>query len=193
MSIFVHLLATLLQVAPVPPPVDQAQADCASPSYADDMAVCGDQGLRELDRRMGAALPGAEARTGYLIEPQREWFRRSRACSTRKDQLACLRVAYRERIAVLAAARRPMPASAAWQPCRRSADRVAFVDGGIIVIRRAGGTYLASAATELHAWRPWLYATLDRAPDRSPRRIAFRWLDARKTDCTLQQPRSANP
>lgn len=193
--IAVAALAILSQAGPaaVPPPPDQVSADCVAPSYADDMAVCGDAGLRELDRRMVAALPAAgpaaRLRTDYAIEPQRDWFRRSRSCAAQHAQLACLRAAYRERIAVLGAAGRAPPPGERWQACRKGTDRVAFVDGGIVVLRRGDRTYLASSATELSAWRPWLAAVLDGVPDRSPKRVTFRWLDGAKADCRL--PRSA--
>ena len=103
------VLASLVmaQSAPpgaVPPPVEQASADCANPVYASDQLVCSDSALRAQDQQLAALIASAPlVVTSRLIESDAAWFSRSRRCAFAADHRACLVAAYQERIAVRAA------------------------------------------------------------------------------------------
>lgn len=91
----------------VPPPPGQNAADCESPTYASDMLVCSDPGLRRLDARMLEAwstldFPSVVAADAW-VEAQQDWFKRRSLCAFSERHADCLRDAYVERIAVLEA------------------------------------------------------------------------------------------
>jgi uncharacterized protein len=85
----------------VPPPSVQLTADCEAPTYASDMLVCEDAGLRELDRSLALRIEQREeAETGASAdESDLDWFRRSRLCAFEPDQRECLVTAYCLRLA----------------------------------------------------------------------------------------------
>ncbi|MCZ8136652.1 MAG: hypothetical protein O9266_10130 [Porphyrobacter sp.] len=92
------------QPAAVPPPVEQASADCTYPVYASDQLVCSDPALRAQDQKLAALIAAAPlVNQRRLIEGDTDWFSRSRRCAFAADHRACLESAYRERIAVRAA------------------------------------------------------------------------------------------
>ncbi|WP_225205721.1 lysozyme inhibitor LprI family protein [Novosphingobium huizhouense] len=123
----------------VPPPVAQTHAECAAPTYASDQLVCSDPGLREADAAMVAVL--ARAGTQALvpaspgIEPQEAWLRRRSLCAMRSDHAACLRAAYADRTAVLAALAGPGATEAAGWNCP-----------GFGTVRRAGAVWVGADA-----------------------------------------------
>lgn len=87
--------------AEVAPPVSQATANCAAPSYASDMLVCTDVGLLKLDSALAERIA---ARSGPLadgIESDEVWFRRSRLCAFEENHRTCLLSAYCDRLAAL--------------------------------------------------------------------------------------------
>jgi uncharacterized protein len=85
----------------VPPPPVQLTADCEAPTYASDLLVCEDAGLRELDRALGLRIEEREeSETGAgADEGDLDWFRRSRLCAFEPDQRECLVAAYCLRLA----------------------------------------------------------------------------------------------
>jgi uncharacterized protein len=88
-----------------PPPPEQIAANCAAPTYASDMLVCGDQFMRALDARMRDAWSAVDfaaiVAPGGWVEPQAAWFRRRSLCAFAERHAECLQAAYVERIAVL--------------------------------------------------------------------------------------------
>ena len=52
MAVAASLVASCAVPAPVAPPAEQFTADCAAPTYATDMLVCDDPGLRALDAEL---------------------------------------------------------------------------------------------------------------------------------------------
>lgn len=107
------LLAWFLQAAPspisaahaIPPPPEQATADCTNPTYASDVLVCADPQLLALDRQVADALKrigsSALATPVSLLETQDAWFRRRSRCAFSGQHADCLKAAYSERIIVL--------------------------------------------------------------------------------------------
>jgi hypothetical protein len=89
----------------IPPPPVQSVADCDRPTYASDQLVCGDAGLRALDRELRDLLAtvGLQDRIApaSLIEPQDLWFRRRSLCAFSERHADCLKAAYSERIAAI--------------------------------------------------------------------------------------------
>jgi uncharacterized membrane protein/uncharacterized protein YecT (DUF1311 family) len=118
------LMAWFLQAVPypisaahaVPPPLEQVVADCAHPTYASDMLVCGDAELLGLDRQVADALkrirPATVATPASLLEAQDAWFRRRSRCAFSAQHKDCLKAAYSERIAVLDVLGKASPALA---------------------------------------------------------------------------------
>jgi uncharacterized protein YecT (DUF1311 family) len=118
------LMAWFLQAEPspisaahaVPPPLEQVVADCAHPTYASDMLVCGDAELLGLDRQVADALkrirPATVATPASLLEAQDAWFRRRSRCAFSAQHKDCLKAAYSERIAVLDVLGKASPALA---------------------------------------------------------------------------------
>lgn len=93
----------------VPPPLEQATADCVSPSYATDVLVCGDPDLRALDGELARIwrIVTADRDTGQRErDAQVAWFRRRSLCAFQTDHAACVEAAYRARIAELQDRRR---------------------------------------------------------------------------------------
>ena len=87
----------------VPPPPIQVTADCATPSYASDMLVCEDAGLRELDKSLAMRIAQREntvaGPTGN--DSDQDWFRRSRLCAFESEHRECLVTAYCLRLALI--------------------------------------------------------------------------------------------
>jgi uncharacterized protein len=98
----------ILLVPPVPPPLEQATAECVRPTYASDMFVCGDVELKGIDALLAAerqmTIPISFSPTA-IWEDDTSWFRRRSACAFVSTQRSCLTSAYAERRAVLASAR----------------------------------------------------------------------------------------
>ena len=91
----------------IPPPPVQSVADCERPTYASDQLVCADAELLALDRELGNLLATVDLTTRVapmsLVEPQEAWLRRRSLCAFSERHAACLKAAYSERIAVIAA------------------------------------------------------------------------------------------
>jgi uncharacterized protein len=146
------LLALLLGAPPaVPPPVEQSSADCARPVYASDQLVCGNGDLRRLDDELAALLAGRPEPSGPWIEPQADWFRRSRTCAFSARHAACLEAAYRERIGLLRSASQPPPADLA---CRPASLKAALLPEGLLMWDSARLAGIAARATD--GWQPFL-------------------------------------
>lgn len=137
--------------AAVPPPLAQSSADCERPTYASDHLVCGNADLRRLDGELVALLATGPTPAGPLIEPQADWFRRSRTCAFLTNHAACLNAAYRERIGLLRAASRPPPADLA---CRPSRLKAALQPEGLLI--RDGANLMGIAAYVTDGWQPFL-------------------------------------
>lgn len=168
------LILPVAMVAPVPPPLEQSTADCERPSYASDQLVCAEEALSALDQALRAALqaaamPGAPA--GIAMEPQTDWFKRSRACAMRAAHRACLEAAYRERIALVNALPALSPSSLSWQHavCEGHAATFATLGPDVLALRWQGRTILATTATALDRWTP------------------FAWVQRRADSLTLHQ------
>jgi uncharacterized membrane protein/uncharacterized protein len=91
----------------IPPPLAQSVADCERPTYASDQLVCADAELLALDRELSNLLATVDLQArvapASLLEPQDLWFRRRSLCAFSERHAACLKAAYAERIAVIAA------------------------------------------------------------------------------------------
>jgi uncharacterized protein len=169
----VLLTALLLGSAPslaVPPPPEQVAADCAAPTYASDLRVCGDAALRALDARMREAWAAVDfaavVAPGAWVEAQQEWFRRRSLCAFSDRHADCLQGAYLERVAVLEALRRvalrlPRQGTAAAcldAPWGRATVHIRAPAGEALAIEDTDARVLA-AATPLRpggAWTPYL-------------------------------------
>jgi uncharacterized protein len=102
---FIFLL-TLISPAlanAVPPPPAQLTADCEAPTYASDMLVCVDAGLRELDLLLAMRIGQREESVADASgnESDQDWFRRSRLCAFETDHRECLVEAYCLRLALI--------------------------------------------------------------------------------------------
>lgn len=150
---FAILLLAAVQGA-VPPPLQQASADCRATTYATDMLVCGDPELLSLNTRMNTLLGAKSVPQGNWIEPQEDWFRRSRLCAMRDAHLACATAAYRERIALLEVARL---APVEVQPCRRTDLRMARSAEGF-ALYQSNGALVGYGQTASSDWTPFLLA-----------------------------------
>jgi uncharacterized protein len=93
-------LAQAAAPASVPPPIEQSSADCARPTYASDMLVCGDSDLRRLDSQLADFVRRAPLEATALIESDSAWFKRRSRCAFAADHSACLASAYEERLTV---------------------------------------------------------------------------------------------
>lgn len=183
------LLALLAQAAvqstssppPVPPPVAQSVADCRSTSYASDQLVCANEELLRLDRQLAALLPFPEPIAAAVIEPQGDWFRRSRMCAMRSDHFVCLRAAYRERIAIGSALRGKAIAEPAWREtkCKRGTVELADIGHGVTAVRRGTAVWLALSATELPSWTPFAWTA------RTPPKLELHGPDGKMLRCKV--------
>lgn len=163
-----------------PPPMPQTVADCRSPVYASDTLVCTDEGLRRHDAELAALLP-VRGGPPLAIEPQEDWFRRSRMCAMRADHRACLAAAHAERIAVLRAARTFDAATAPWRAsrCTPDAAELAELPGGIVAVRRRGVVSLALTGVDAAVWTPYVHIE----PLGAQRKV--RWLDGSAIRCRI--------
>ena len=84
----------------VPPPVEQATANCANPVYASDQLVCSDRELKGRDAQLAALVGQAPIAGAVLMESDSAWFSRRSRCAFSSDHRACLAAAYGERIAL---------------------------------------------------------------------------------------------
>lgn len=163
--------ALAAQTAPVPPPVEQATADCVHPVYATDMLVCGDAGLHRLDDRLREVWASSpeEVPPARLLEARTDWFRRSRRCAFQVEHRACVAAAYEEALAV----------ASVREVARRTAGRCRLADGSAATSAEVAngaalvqeGRIVAIALPDAPAWRPFLRYELGRG------RLVFRTLD----------------
>jgi uncharacterized protein len=137
--------------AAVPPPLEQSSADCERPTYASDHLVCGNADLRRLDEELVTLLSAGPEPSGPWIEPQTEWFRRSRTCAFSARHAACLDAAYQERIGLLQAASRPPTADLA---CRPASLKAALQPEGLLIVDGANLAGIAARAAD--GWQPFL-------------------------------------
>jgi uncharacterized protein len=141
--------------AAVPPPAEQAGADCARPQYASDTLVCGDPELRALDGEVAGlakALPPL-ASSAYW-EDQYGWMRRRARCAFEGDHRACLVAAYTDRRAVLIAA-----TATASQPLRCDGPWRGFAllaSAAAPLAIHADGRLISVATDPTRAWQPWV-------------------------------------
>lgn len=165
--------------AAVPPPIAQETANCAAPTYASDTLVCRDEVLSLLDHELRDLLPVRDAANQLDIEPQADWFRRSRLCAFEQNHYDCLRAAYRERIAVVRAANAFSAGALTWKTvrCEDTVLLVADRPRGILALWEQGRLSLAPAATELVSWRPFVYSA------RTGDDVRFVWLTGRTLNC----------
>ena len=162
-SLLLSLLAagtgpSAAQPAPVPPPLDQQQANCTHPQYASDRLVCSDAGLRVTDAQVAAlaSKPPALA-AGAIWEDQPSWLRRRSLCAFEKDHRGCLVAAYADRHAVLSAsaltATQPIRCDGAWSGRRLESSALAAAQAVAIT---ENGRLVAVATPPGTAWQPWL-------------------------------------
>lgn len=149
----------------VPPPVEQLAANCASPTYASDMTVCGAPELLALDTAMRSGLAEAGiAATGPaspMIEDQAGWFRRRSLCAMKPGQAACLRAAYGERIAVLNGLSGKADMSGPGFDCTANGnlDKARVIlgaDGSAIIYRSADVIAIGQWRFDAKVWRPFI-------------------------------------
>jgi uncharacterized protein YecT (DUF1311 family) len=96
-------LLALAQPAAVPPPIEQTSADCARPTYASDMLVCGDSELKARDAELAVLVAKTPIAGTAVMESDAAWFKRRSRCAFSADHRACLAAAYAERLALRAA------------------------------------------------------------------------------------------
>lgn len=182
-SAFVATLATWLAIGyvqgagAVPPPPEQLGADCATPTYASDVVVCGDPVLLSADREvtqlyeslhdtLQPTTNGGLLDPQALFEPQDDWFRRRSLCAFSSHQTDCLRAAYGERMRVLRALglqrERPSPEVVS-AVCRDSpwglgSTGISGTQLGEIVLTTPAGRVRAVAVGDLPRddWAPYL-------------------------------------
>ena len=146
------------QPAPVPPPLEQLQADCTRPQYASDTLVCGDAELRTADAQV-AALAGTPPTlaAGAIWEDQAAWLRRRSLCAFTADHRGCLVAAYTDRRSVLVAASapatQPLRCTGTWQG--RSLKGSAIAPDQPITIRENALLLGVATAKSAH-WLPAL-------------------------------------
>ncbi|AYJ84988.1 hypothetical protein D3Y57_02745 (plasmid) [Sphingomonas paeninsulae] len=168
------VVATAAQALPVPPPAIQWTADCARPTYATDMLVCGDPELRSMDQNLARMLEnrGGDETLAPWIEGQADWFRRSRMCAFQADHRECLTAAYSERALVLSLLTSlPRPLG----HCRLQdggSSQVAEVQGAAILTSE--GRTIGVETSDTGAWMPFLRYV------RKGRRAVFRALDGKQ-------------
>lgn len=149
------LTAIVVQIAPVPPPIAQATADCSRPTYATDMLVCDDPALKAIDDRLKSALaaaPMTEVGTP-LIEDQAAWFRRSRRCAFQTQHRACISDAYSERLSVLAFAA-PAPPAGQCLLSDKTAATFSEVPGGAALLWN--GRLISVGMVPTPPWQPFV-------------------------------------
>lgn len=152
----------------VPPPVEQASADCARPTYASDMLVCNDSGLRALDAQLAELVTRTPLAGTNLIEGDTEWFKRRSRCAFAAEHRACLASAYEERLVVRVALAASPETAGKVTTCKgkqplQSVLLTSISDGPMLVIRDAAsgqpiGVLLAPAAKDA-SWQPFASVT----------------------------------
>jgi uncharacterized protein len=141
----------------VPPPMVQGSADCARPTYASDQRVCSDPDLKRLDGDLVSLLAAGPEPAGPWIEPQVDWFRRSRSYAFSASHADCRRTAYFERIGLLRATSRPPAMDLACRPAQLAG---ALQPEGLVL--RNGDRLLGIAARAIADWQPFLELRADR-------------------------------
>jgi uncharacterized protein len=101
LAVAASLVASCADPAPVAPPAEQVTADCAAPTYATDMLVCDDPGLRALDAELARLWGAVPADDPAATQAQAAWFRERSLCAFQEDHRGCAQAAYRARIAAL--------------------------------------------------------------------------------------------
>jgi hypothetical protein len=154
-------LFALAQPAAVPPPVEQTSADCARPTYASDMLVCGDSELMARDAELAALVSSAPLAGAALMESDAEWFRRSRRCAFAANQRACLAAAYASRLTLRRMLAAPATEAAQSATCKGARGTLevslaVLAEGTRLVIRdRATGAPLGVAPPPPPKGAPW--------------------------------------
>ena len=153
-------------VAAVPPPPDQSVVDCAAQVYAIDAEICGDQALREENSRMQEQLRGydwSQPSQSVFIETQQDWFRRRALCAFKSDRVACVRDAYLERNAVIAAIRQDRPDGAVAAQCspfnwyRKGRPlKLLSLPGRIVLFDDTDTVRAVAVPTPGSSWRPFV-------------------------------------
>jgi len=146
------------QLTPVPPPLEQFQAECTRPQYASDTLVCGDAELLAADTQVAALASTSPARAADAIwEDQASWLRRRSLCAFKTDHRGCLIAAYADRRAVLVASARaatqPIRCNGAWTG--RTLASSPLATGEALTITE-NGQLVAVATPPGTAWQPWL-------------------------------------
>jgi hypothetical protein len=153
-------------------------ANCDAPIYAIDRLVCADSDLLALDRAIGGRLAQAIPAPSPMIEDQAAWFRRRTLCAFQSDALACARLAYRERLAVLDALLAPTTASPLQVRCQSVAGDVrAWMTPDRVVLFRSGGAVFGVALRYdgPAPWRPFLTFVTDSYRLELTRRDEVKW------------------
>lgn len=146
------------QTLPVPPPLEQLQAECTRPQYASDTLVCGDAELRAADAQVAAlASTSPTLAADAKWEDQASWLRRRSLCAFETDHRGCLIAAYADRRAVLAAiahpATQPLRCTGAWHGRALSSSPIS---AGQALPINENGQVGAVATPPGTAWQPWV-------------------------------------
>ncbi|WHO39877.1 hypothetical protein PMI04_004595 [Sphingobium sp. AP49] len=173
----------LLLLAPVaadavPPPTPADLAGCEGSAFVVDKLVCADPALKAADAR--ARVPDADqARlldtASDYVEPQDAWFQRRNRCAFAADQPACLRDAYAERTAVLAALAHD-PAQDRPGLCGKVPVRIGQV-GNAAIIRDDSRLVAVALPSSRSPWRPFVTVELRGGT------LRLRRLDGVQMDC----------
>jgi hypothetical protein len=149
---------SVAQPTPVPPPLEQVQAECTRPQYASDTLVCGDAELRAADAEVArlARTPPVLA-ADAIWEDQASWLRRRSLCAFEADHRGCLIAAYADRHAVLIAsmqaATQPMRCNGAWKGRKLAISAPASRHSLTIT---ENGQLVAVATPPGSGWQPWV-------------------------------------
>lgn len=172
------LFLTPVAADAVPPPTPTDLAGCEGSAFVVDQLVCVDPALKAADA--GVRVPSADqsrlldAASDY-VERQDAWFQRRNRCAFAPDQPACLRDAYAERTAVLAALVHD-PAQERAGQCGTMAVRIGTVEGAT-VIRDDDRLVAVALPTPRSSWRPFV------TPEPRGKGWRLRRLDGAHIDC----------
>jgi uncharacterized protein len=163
MSLFlaVSTILALAQPAAVPPPLEQTSADCARPTYASDMLVCGDSELKARDAELAGLVSSAPLAGAALMESDADWFKRSRRCAFEADHRACIAAAYAGRLTLRRMLAVPAPDASKPATCKggkgtQDVSLAVLAEGTRLVIRdRATGAPLGVAPPPSAKDAPW--------------------------------------
>ncbi|WP_313330614.1 hypothetical protein [Sphingobium yanoikuyae] len=172
------LFLTPVAADAVPPPTPADLAGCEGSAFVVDKLVCADPALKAADAHV--RVPSADqsrlldAASDY-VERQDGWFQRRNRCAFAPDQPACLRDAYAERSAVLAALAHDAAQDRAGQ-CGEMAVRIGTLEGATI-IRDDSRLVAAGLPKARSSWRPFVTA------ERRGKALRLHRLDGAHIDC----------